>query len=60
MVVLRLATGQPVTSAPTWGEVHQVVVDLTRAGYSAHQIAARIGCTVRTVQRHRSVARQAA
>jgi DNA-binding CsgD family transcriptional regulator len=52
MAVERLVIGQPVNATPA--ERRQAVAYLTRRKLSAAEIARRIGCTQRTVVRHRS------
>lgn len=52
MAVARLLAGQPVKATPT--ERNQAVATLTRRRLSAAEIARRIGCTKRTVERHRA------
>lgn len=52
MAVERLIIGSRVNA--TAGERQQAVAYLTRSGRSARVIAERIGCTQRTVVRHRS------
>jgi DNA-binding NarL/FixJ family response regulator len=51
MAVERLIAGTPVQARPS--ERMQAVAYLTRRRLSAKQIAERIGCTKRTVERHR-------
>ena len=52
MAVERLISGSRITATPA--ERRAAVAHLTRAGRSARVIAARIGCTKRTVERHRA------
>jgi len=51
MAIARLIAGQPVRATPA--ERNQAIAYLTRRKLSARAIAERIGCTPRTVERHR-------
>lgn len=59
VVVLRLKTGG-YTGRATAAELRRAVVELQREGLSIHNTARRLGCSSRTVQRHRVAARAAA
>jgi DNA-binding NarL/FixJ family response regulator len=52
MAVERLVIGQPVHATPA--ERRQAVAYLTRRKLSNRAIAERIGCSKRTVERHRA------
>lgn len=58
IAVERLMDGSLV-QLPTRDELHDAIVRLDRYGYSARQIAERLGCTMRTVSRHRAAERVA-
>lgn len=53
VVVRTVVSGQAVTGVIDTGSVREIVRDLAAAGFSDGQIAYRIGCTRRTVARHR-------
>lgn len=49
----------PMGTAPDAGTTRRAVARLTAQGLSAHAIAGRLGCAVRTVHRHRAALAQA-
>lgn len=57
IAVERLIEGT-LNQSPHWHEMHEAITRLSRYGLSAFQIADRIGCTVRTVERHRAACRR--
>ena len=54
VVVGQVVSGQPVAGVIDTGSVREIVRILAAAGFSDGQIAYRIGCTRRTVGRHRA------
>lgn len=54
VVVGQVVSGQPVTGVIDTGSIREIVRILATAGFSDGQIAYRVGCTRRTVARHRT------
>lgn len=54
VVVGQVVNGHPVAGVIGTGSVREIVRILAAAGFSDGQIAYRIGCTRRTVGRHRA------
>ena len=55
VVVGQVVSGQPVRGVIGTGSIREIVRILAAAGFSDGQIAYRVGCTRRTVGRHRTV-----
>lgn len=53
IAVVRLLDGT-LQQQPTSGELHEAIVRLDSYGLSARRIAERVGCSTRTVVRHRA------